>query len=204
MKKRKIEYHYTNLIKQCMIGIIFVYALLYFAVILEILVFRIDGYYENINFVLTIPVYLLILAMIVCLFRSYKFCYSIYDPEKLTYHNSILRKSRTVKFADVRFAQFGRSGVKFFGSADADPSRDKPLFFLPFFRGGVIDPIQIDKLHKYLLTLDNVKVEKTYKILPGYARQWKILSVIYGILGFCFIIAGITPLTVVIILFQNH
>ena len=61
---KKIGYHYTNLAKQIFIGICFLYLLLRFLIVLEILVFKLDGYYENMNFPLTLLLYFVIFLVL--------------------------------------------------------------------------------------------------------------------------------------------
>ncbi len=45
----KIQYHYTNLAKQIFILICFLYILLRFIIMVEIIVYKIEGYYEATN-----------------------------------------------------------------------------------------------------------------------------------------------------------
>ena len=54
---KKIGYHYTNLAKQILIIICFLYTLLRFLIMLEIMIFKIDGYYDNLNIPLTLLLY---------------------------------------------------------------------------------------------------------------------------------------------------
>lgn len=81
----KIQYHYTNLAKQVLFGVCFVYVLLRFLIMAEIIIFKIDGYYQATNIPLTLVMYLVIFALIVFLFRGHKYCYSTYDEKRLTY-----------------------------------------------------------------------------------------------------------------------
>ncbi len=57
----KIQYHYTNLAKQIFILICFLYILLRFIIMVEIIVYKIEGYYEATN----IPLYLTALRRII-------------------------------------------------------------------------------------------------------------------------------------------
>ena len=57
----KIQYHYTNLAKQIFILICFLYILLRFIIMVEIIVYKIEGYYEATN----IPLTLLLLRRII-------------------------------------------------------------------------------------------------------------------------------------------
>ena len=204
MKMRKIEYNYSSAFKQLMLAVIAIYVLLYYLVVVEIKVFDIKEYADSILFFRSTIVYLVIFAVLGCLFFAHRFCYSIYTPDELTFYNRLLFRQKTLDFSKVRLAVFDTFGVKFYDKEVSFPITEKPFFTLPFYRGGFIDPVQIDKLHHFLEDSKKIPVVKNYKVLLGYGKSWRLLYAFYIFFNICFIIAGVTPLTAVIVLFLNH
>ena len=200
---KKIQYHYTNTLKQVFLASCFIWAILRFLVTMEIIIFQIEEYYEAINIPLTMLMYAALFAFLVVLFLGHKLCYSLYDGERIVYRNTLLRREKTFLLSNAHFAVFDTFGVKFFAAEEDEQSGKKPLFFLPFFRDGIIEAVQINGLFKMLKERENIRVIKKFKVLPGYGKKWKLLSVLYGFLTFALLTSCITPLTVVIILFQN-
>lgn len=199
----KIQYHYSHITKQLFVLTLLLYTLLRFLIMAEIMIYKIDGYYEATNIPLTLLLYFFIFALLLCLLCSYKFCYSTYDVHSLTYRNKLTRKEKTLEFSQVRMALFDTMGVKFYTSEHGS-TEDKPDFFLPFFRGGIIQAVQIDKLYKKMKADENIRVQKTFRVLAGYTKKWKALAVVYGFLAVITFMTCATPLTVVIVLFQSH
>ena len=204
MKMRKIEYNFSSAFKQLLIAVIFLYVLLYYLVIVEIKVFDIPEYAGDIRFFSTTLIYLAIFLVLGCLFFAHRFCYSIYTPDELTYYNRLLFRKKTLDFSKVKFAEFDTFGVKFYDKEVSFPITEKPFFKLPFYRGGFIDPVQIDKFHHFLEDSKKIPVVKNYRVLLGYGRSWKLLYAFYIFFTVCFIIAGVTPLTAVMVLFSAH
>lgn len=204
MKMRKIEYNYSSAFKQLLLAVIALYVLLYYLVVVEIKVFDIKEYADSILFFRSTIVYLVIFAVLGCLFFAHRFCYSIYTPDELTFYNRLLFRQKTLDFSKVRLAVFDTFGVKFYDKEVSFPITEKPFFTLPFYRGGFIDPVQIDKLHHFLEDSKKIPVVKNYKVLLGYGKSWRLLYAFYIFFTICFIIAGVTPLTAVIVLFLNH
>lgn len=204
MKMRKIEYNYSSAFKQLLLAVIALYVLLYYLVVVEIKVFDIKEYADSILFFRSTIVYLVIFAVLGCLFFAHRFCYSIYTPDELTFYNRLLFRQKTLDFSKVRLAVFDTFGVKFYDKEVSFPITEKPFFTLPFYRGGFIDPVQIDKLHHFLQDSKKIPVVKNYKVLLGYGKSWRLLYAFYIFFTICFIIAGVTPLTAVIVLFLNH
>lgn len=201
---KKIGYHYTNFAKQALIVICSLYIFLRFLIVLEIMFFKLEGYYENMNFPLTLLLYALLFLFMLILFRGHKICISTYDEHTLTYYNTLLRKSKSLDLSTVKMAVFDTFGVKFYDHKDADYKNEKPMFFLPFFRDGVIEALDIDAFFKTLKAREDIQVVKTFKVLPGYTKKWTALTVFYGFLAVFAFMNTATPLTVVIVLFQNH
>ena len=201
---KKIGYHYTNLAKQILIIICFLYTLLRFLIMLEIMVFKLDGYYDNLNIPLTLLLYAVLFLLLLILFRGHKICISTYDENTLTYYNTLLRKSKSLDLSTVKLAVFDTFGVKFYDHQDADYKSEKPMFFLPFFRDGIVEALDIDAFFKMMKAREGVKVVKTFKVLPGYTKKWTAVTVLYGFIAVLAFMNTATPLTVVIVLLQNH
>lgn len=206
MDMKKIRYHYTNLPKQLLFIVCFIYIFLRFAVIMEIIIFKLDGYYENLNIPLTLLMYAALFLVLLVLFRGHKICISTYDEHTLTYYNTLLRRSKSLDLSTVKLAVFDTFGVKFYDRDDVDyKSKDeKPIFFLPFFRDGIIEAVDINEFFKAMRAKEGIKVIKTFQVLPGYTKKWQALSVAYGFVAVVAFMSLATPLTVVIVLLQNH
>ena len=204
MNKLRITYTYPTIVRQIMYLVIFFYALLHFGVMAEIMIFKVEGYYENVRPLMTFLIYLVVFAVIIALFFGYKFCYSEYDASTLTYHNRLLRREKTLDLTQVRFAIFDRFGVKFYNTTTVDSDRDTPIFKIPFYRLGFVNAVEIDRLYRFLAARGDVGVVKTYKTLIGYSNPWKLLIVFYGIFVYAFLVNCITPVTAFLVLWQSH
>lgn len=202
----KIRYHYTNLPKQLLFIVLFVYALLRFGIMMEIFIFKIPEYYGKVNMPLTILMYIVIFLVLLVLFRGHKICFSTYDENTLTYYNTLLGKSRSLELSQVRLAVFDTFGVKFYDDPNADYENKnvQPLFFLPFFRDGVVEALDINAFFKMMKEREDVRVIKKFKVLPGYTKKWKALAVAYGFAAVATFMNTATPLTLFIVLLQNH
>ena len=204
MNKLRITYNYPTIVRQIMYLTIFFYVLLHFGVMAEIMIFKVEGYYENVRPLMTLLIYLVVFAVIIALFFGHKFCYSEYDASTLTYHNRLLRREKTLDLTQVRFAIFDRFGVKFYNTTTVDSDKDVPIFKIPFYRLGFIHPAELDNLYKMLRARGDVGVVKTYKQLLGYSTPWKLLIVFYGILTYAFLMNCVTPVTAFLVLLQSH
>ena len=200
----KIQYRYTNIAKQILFGVCFLYALLRFMIMAEIIIFKIDGYYQATNVPLTLIMYLAIFALLFVLFRGHKYCYSTYDEKMLTYHNSLLKRTRSLNLSEAQVAVFDTKGVSFYAEDGDNFEREKPIFFLPFFRDGIIEAVQINKFYKMLKAMPGMRVIKRFHVLPGYGKKWNFVTIAYGFIAVIVFMNCATPLTVCIVLFQNH
>lgn len=201
---KKIPYRYTNIAKQALIITLILHALLRLAIMAEIVIYKIDGYYENTNIFLTVLMYALIFAILFTLFRGHTFCYSLYDEQRLIYRNSLLRREKQLTLSDAKLAVMDTFGIKFYAEPDADTKTARPLFFLPFFRDGIIDAVPVNNFYKFLKARGDMVVIKKFKVLPGYTKKWRFVTIAYGLLAAVCLMKLSTPITVVIVLFQNH
>lgn len=193
----KIQYRYTNIAKQVFLLVCFMYTLLRFIIMMEIIIFKIDGYYEATNIPMTLVMYALLFVVIIMLFRGHRFCYLLYNDSVLIYRNLILHKENRLDLSRVTAATFGAFGVKFY-------EEDKQIFFLPFFRSGIISAVQIDQFYKLLKNDNRIKVNKSFAVLPGYSNKWRLVSIAYAFLAIAVFMNFATPITVIVVLFQSH
>lgn len=200
----KIQYHYTNLAKQLFFAVCFLFTLLRFIVISQVHFYKLEGFYENVNYPLTLIMYAISFVIIYMLFRGHKYCYSTYDENSLTYRNTLLRKEKKLDYSQIKLAVFDTFGVKFYDKENINPKKDKPFFFLPFFRAGIIEAIQIDKFFRMMKDREDITVIKNFKVLPGYSKKWKWLTILYGFMAVILFMTLSTPITTIIVLFQNH
>ena len=201
---KKIQYHFTNIPKQVFLFTCFIFVALNFTVMMEIAIFKLPGYYEAMNLPAVLVLYISLFVILITIFFSYKFCYSIYDENHIIYHNKLLRRSKEFNLSNAKVAVFDTFGVGFYNSEEDIGSKNKRLFFLPFFRFGLIEPIQINNFYKMLRANDDIKVIKKFKVLPGYTKKWTVITILYGFLAVLFFMNCARPLTVVIVLLQNH
>ena len=202
--KIKITYTYPTIVRQIMYLAILFYVLLHCGVTTEVLIYKVEGFYENIIPFPTYVMYVLVIALVVALFFGYKFCYSEFDRETLVFHNRLLHREKTLDLTSVKFAIFDTFGVKFYDKTVVDTDTDKPIFKLPFYRLGFIDSKELDLLYQMLRQRGDVGVVKTYKVLLGYSNPWKLLIVLYGIFTYAFLMNCVMPVTAFLVLWQSH
>ena len=181
---KKIPYRYTNIAKQAFIITIMLQALMRLIIMAEIVIFKVEGYYENTNILLTVLMYAVIFAALIALFRGHTFCYSLYNDSTLVYRNTLLRRERQLQLSE--------------------PKTAKPLFFLPFFRDGIIEAVPVNNFYIFLKDRGDMVVIKKFRVLPGYTKKWRFVTIGYSLLAALCLASLSTPLTVIIVLFQNH
>lgn len=201
---KKIPYRYTNIAKQAFIITIMLQALFRLIIMAEIVIFKVDKFYENTNIPLTILMYAVIFAILIVLFRGHTFCYSLYDDQQVIYRNTLLRREKELAFADAKLAVLDTFGIKFYADPEADPKTAKPIFFLPFFRDGIIEAVPVNNFYKSLKERGDMAVIKKFKVLPGYTKKWRFVTIAYALLAAVCLMSLSTPLTVIIVLFQSH
>jgi len=201
---KKITYRYTNLPKQVLIFAAFVYIAMLAIIMAEIAIFKLEGFYEETNFLLTGLLYVFYITVLLALLRQYKFFYGEYNEETLIYHNKLLRKDVQFNLSDAKLAVFDTFGIKFYADENINPSTDKPLFFFPFFRGGIVEAVSLNNFYKFLLERNDMRVIKNFKVLPGYTKKWRVVSLIYAFLAVVMCSSLATPLATIITIFQNR
>lgn len=201
---KRINYRYTNLPKQILIFAALAYVVMLAIIMAEIAIFKLEGFYENTNFLLTIPLYIIYFAVLFAILRQYRFFYGEYNDEVLIYHNKLLRKELQLNLSDAKLAVFDTFGIKFYADANINPNTDKPIFFFPFFRGGIVEAVSVNNFYKALLEREDMQVIKNFKVLPGYTKKWKIVSFIYAIFAVILGSSLATPIAAIVTIWQNH
>ncbi len=192
-----ISYRYTNTFKQFLLIICMLYFLLCATVIAEVVIFNVPGYEVNVFGGLLL--YGAIFALLVLLFIGYKFCYTLYDDETVIYYNKLLKRERSIDLSTVNKVVLGKKGVNFYANGDFENS----AMYIPFFRGGIIEAIEIDKFYRTIKEREGITVVKEFTVLPGYGKGFTVLKVAYVFLSAYMLLLCATPLVAVIVLFQN-
>ena len=192
-----ISYRYTNTFKQLLLIVCMLYFILCATVIAEVVIFNVPGY--EVNVIGGLLLYAAIFAVLLLLFLGYKFCYTLYDDETIIYYNKLLKKERSINIASINKVVLGKRGVNIYANGDLENS----ALYIPFFRGGIIEAIEIDKFYRKMKETEGIEVVKEFKVLPGYGKGFTALKVAYVFLTAYMLLLCVTPLVAVIVLFQN-
>lgn len=192
-----ISYRYTNTFKQFLLIVCMLYFILCATVIAEVVIFNVPGY--EVNVVGGLLLYGVIFALLVLLFIGYKFCYTLYDEDTVIYYNKLLKKERSIDLSTVDKVVLGKKGVNFYANGDSENS----AMYIPFFRGGIIEALEIDKFYRTMKEREDITVVKEFQVLPGYGKWFTALKVLYVFLTAYILLLCATPLAAVIVLFQH-
>ncbi len=192
-----ISYRYTNTFKQFLLIVCMLYFILCATVIAEVVIFDVPGY--EVNVVGGLLLYGVIFALLVLLFIGYKFCYTLYDNDTVIYYNKLLKKERSIDLSTVDRVVLGKKGVNFYANGDFENS----AMYIPFFRGGIIEALEIDKFYRIMKEREDITVIKEFQVLPGYGKWFTALKVLYVFLTAYVLLLCATPLAAVIVLFQH-
>lgn len=192
-----ISYRYTNTFKQFLLIVCMLYFILCATVIAEVVIFNVPGY--EVNVVGGLLLYGVIFALLVLLFIGYKFCYTLYDEDTVIYYNKLLKKERSIDLSTVDKVVLGKKGVNFYANGDFENS----AMYIPFFRGGIIEALEIDKFYRTMKEREGITVVKEFQVLPGYGKWFTALKVLYVFLTAYILLLCATPLAAVIVLFQH-
>ncbi|MDO4793187.1 MAG: hypothetical protein Q3993_03325 [Filifactor alocis] len=195
---KKIRYYYSSMSKQVFLALLMLFVLARFVLFLEVIIFDINGYAKEYNVFASVLLYLGYFLPLLFFFTGYRFFYTLYDEEKIIYHNSLLKKETSLSFGSVERAILDRKGIHLFCSG-----RSKSALSIPFFRFGVISPAGADDFYK-LLKQKNIPLEKRFTILPGHepSRKWKAL--VYSCLALFSLALLTQTLALVVSILKKH
>lgn len=201
---QRITYHYSALSKQTWFYSGIIYLLLTSIVYILVVAYKVEGFYENLNLMLMLLANVAGMALCLAVSMGHHVCYSEYDDEKITYRNRLLRKSRTYYYKDAKAVILDKWGIKFYADEQALVNKAKPDFYIPFFRDGKIEAIELNKFFKLMKDREEemadtagFKVYKTFKIVPGYGRKWKFISFAYACLTILVLMNCASPLAII-------
>lgn len=215
----KITYHYSALSKQAWFYAGILYLLLTSLVYILVAAYKVEGYYEQLNLPLILAANFIGMIFFFLLSLGHLVCYAEYDEEKIIYKNRLLRREKVFFFKDAKAVIFDKRGVKFYSDEQSLMNKEKPSFYLPFFRDGKIESLQINAFFKAMKDREarlaaaedgsgniqpasRFKVYKTFKVLPGYGRKWKYVSFAYACLTLLVLLNCSQPLAIIMGLLQ--
>lgn len=194
----KIKYYYSAMSKQVFILIMISLIVTRFILFVQIMKYNINDYAGNFNIGATLILYLLYLFICVFFFIVYKFFFTIFDENSVTYCNKLLRKEKTINLNLVEKAHLTKRGIYLY-----EKNKEKASFYLPFFRGGVISPVGVDNFYKLLKT-KNIQIQKDFATLPGQGKKWKWVAIMYTCLALLTLAPATQTLALVVAIFKSH
>ena len=90
----KLTYTYTNVPKQLLFYICAFYLVLRSIMDIQIVLYQVEGYVDQINLPLELTVNALFFAFWLLLSNGHKLCYTEFNSEKAIYHNRLLRTKK--------------------------------------------------------------------------------------------------------------
>ncbi len=206
----KLTYTYTNVPKQLLFYICAFYLVLRSIMDIQIVLYQVEGYADQINLPLELTVNALFFAFWLLLSNGHKLCYTEFNSEKAIYHNRLLRTKKEFLFENARAVFFDKRGIRFFARKEDASDKRKALFFIPFFRDGKINVLE----HKHFYDLlkereaaigdaERFVVYRSYKEVPGYSRKWKYVSFAYACLDVLLGLNCFTPIAVILGLLET-
>ena len=182
----KLTYTYTNVPKQLLFYICAFYLVLRSIMDIQIVLYQVEGYADQINLPLELTV------------------------EKAIYHNRLLRTKKEFLFENARAVFFDKRGIRFFARKEDASDKRKALFFIPFFRDGKINVLEHKRFYDLLKEreaaigdAERFVVYRSYKEVPGYSRKWKYVSFAYACLDVLLGLNCFTPIAVILGLLET-
>lgn len=201
----RITYQPTALSKQVWFYGGVLYLILSTIMYIMIEVYQVPEFAENVNLTVALIANVLGIVFFILLSQGHKVCYTDFDEEKAVYHNRLTRKEITFYYKDATSIIFDKKGAKFYNSHEDLVSKKKPLFMIPFFRDGKVNVLPLDEFYKLMkkreeeiADTEKFSVYRTYKVVPGYSRNWKYISFAYACLALLVILNCSKPLAAII------
>ena len=206
----KLTYTYTNVPKQLLFYICAFYLVLRSIMDIQIVLYQVEGYADQINLPLELTVNALFFAFWLLLSNGHKLCYTEFNSEKAIYHNRLLRTKKEFLFENARAVFFDKRGIRFFARKEDASDKRKALFFIPFFRDGKINVLEHKRFYDLLKEreaaigdAERFVVYRSYKEVPGYSRKWKYVSFAYACLDVLLGLNSFTPIAVILGLLET-
>lgn len=200
---KNIRYIRTNVAKQVFLIMCFIWVALRFIIMMEIIIFKVDGYYQATNIPLTLIMYVVLFAIVIFFFRGYKYFGVKFNDEIVVYQDRLRRKEHAIAFKEVHRVIFDKKGIKFYFAAHPAPDA-VPDLFIPFHRLGKVDAVEVNELFKKVRTFSHINIVKDFTVLPGYGKGNKALSYLYIALTVMVFMTTATPIKVIVVLWQYH
>jgi len=194
----KIKYYYSAMSKQVFILILGLLIIMRFILFLQVIKYDLLEYANNFNLWATVILYGFYLFICMFFFTAYKFFYATFDENQIIYYNKILRKKKIQSLNNIKKAHLSKKGVYLYSNSDSDP-----VFYLPFFRFGIISPVGIDKFYKILKQKD-IEIQKDFSVLPGQGKKWKWVSIIYTCIALFTLASTTQTIALVSAIFKSH
>ena len=206
----KLTYTYTNVPKQLLFYICAFYLVLRSIMDIQIVLYQVEGYADQISLPLELTVNALFFAFWLLLSNGHKLCYTEFNSEKAIYHNRLLRTKKEFLFENARAVFFDKRGIRFFARKEDASDKRKALFFIPFFRDGKINVLEHKRFYDLLKEreaaigdAERFVVYRSYKEVPGYSRKWKYVSFAYACLDVLLGLNCFTPIDVILGLLET-
>ncbi len=206
----KLTYTYTNVPKQLLFYICAFYLVLRSIMDIQIVLYQVEGYADQITLPLELTVNALFFAFWLLLSNGHKLCYTEFNSEKAIYHNRLLRTKKEFLFENARAVFFDKRGIRFFARKEDASDKRKALFFIPFFRDGKINVLEHKRFYDLLKEreaaigdAERFVVYRSYKEVPGYSRKWKYVSFAYACLDVLLGLTVVPPIAVLLGLLET-
>ncbi len=193
----KIKYYYSSMSKQVFLILVALFILLRFILLVQVVTYDINDYGNMFNMGATFFLYLFYVSICGFFFMAYKLFITEFNGSEVIYTNKILRRKRTVTLDKIHRAHLKKRGIALY-----EFGQDKPCFYLPFFRFGIISPVGVDNFYK-VLKQNNVEIQKDFDVLPGHGKRWKWVGVLYTCLALLVLAPTTQALALVVTIFKS-
>lgn len=195
---QKIKYNHSTTSKKVFLTMLILLILSRFIVFFQAISYNINNYNESYNVGATIALYVFYFLIGLFFLFGHKLFYISYNHDTIAYHNFILKSKKEISFDNISKVILGKRGMNFYKNND-----DNAVFFIPFFRLGLISIIDIDNFYKFLKS-KNINIEKQFIIMPGYGKSRKFIKTLYSGLSL-FVLAYLTQsIALIFAIFKSH
>lgn len=201
MHIKKVHYVNTSLSKQFFLFMVLIYIILRLTIVLQILFYGITKYSNQMNIPLTLILMLAILLLLIFLIIGHRFFSIEYDENQISYIK-FNKVSGSINISNIDKVIFDKKSIKFFDNAESHS--ENPRLSIPLFKFGKVDAIEMNNFYNFIKSIEGITIEKRFKVLPGYDKKQKYISVLYIFLAVCVFINYATPIKAIVVLLQAH